>query len=175
MTNLLPYNQKKLVHRLAFLKLLTVTFAALLLLLVLGAILFFPTLITINSRYRLAQNQVLLLEKSGAIASPVDIASFDALTNALVQKLAAPSVAAPTEYIDTILSVVPAGIVIDGYTLSSTDAKAISVHGIAATREALQSYISMLEALPRVDMVDSPISNYVASKNSEFSITVSFE
>jgi hypothetical protein len=175
MINLLPAQQKKLVKRWYMLRALSVALGALIIMTALGALLFIPTLVTINSRYIIARNQIELLESTGTVASPVDIAGFDARSAALLAKLASARKTPPTEYIALLRDVAPDGVSPTGFAAVSGDTPQQTITGFANSREQLQVYVMALEALPSVAVVDAPISNYVGSKNVEFSITVTFK
>ncbi len=156
------------------LRTLTAVVGVCIVLALLSMILFFPTLFTINSRYMLAQEQIAQLEKSGAVVSPVDIASFTGRTSALVQKLASSVPTPPTAYVTIARNAAPKGVQLFGFTQQPGDVPMLIVSGTADTREQLQGYITTLEQTGGVKMVDSPIGNYINSKNIEFTISIVF-
>lgn len=144
-------------------------------LLIIAAALFLPTLMTINSRYQIALAQVARLEATGVIIKPVDVESLTRRAKVLESKLAAPSAVNPLEYINRIRSTAKGGIILKGFTVADTTVPAVEVVGIASTRQSLQAFITALEADPSIDIVDSPITNFVKSTQSDFTIRVTFK
>lgn len=175
MINLLPYKQRKIIGRIRTLKVINTTLIVLIILGVAAAFLLLPTFITINSRYELTRAQVDSLEKQGVITSDVDIQSLDARTKDLEKKLAAPLETPPTALISSIRTLAGKDISLTGFTLETGEAPKLTVTGIAATREALQAYIETLKTQSNINNVDSPIANYVKSKDADFTIVVFFK
>ena len=174
MINLLPYNQKKIVKGIRALRAVSVLISALIILVVIGAILFLPSLMTINSRYSLAQNEIKSLENSGVVTSDADIAALQARTQLLVKQFTTQLPTAPTIYIALSQKHVATGITLGGFVMKDAPEPTLQVTGIAANREALQKYIERIKAEESVASVDDPIANYLKSKNSEFTITITF-
>ena len=176
MINLLPYQEKKIVERMRVLRVINVTVFIAILLVIAAALLLLPTLVTINSRYELAQQQVSLLEKEGVVANPVDVQNLENRTKELVAKLAVPEEVSPTEYVEIITSTANASIMLTTFSFAhSEEAPTLSVAGVATSREALQSYVSKLQSHESIASVDSPITNYVKNKDADFRITVVFK
>ncbi len=175
MSNLLPHNHIRLVKRLYKAKTISVTIWFLIAMTILGVVLFLPTLFTINSRFGIAQNQIKTLEQSGELVSPVDIALYEKNAEALLQSLAAPQPLSPTSYIGILTSVLTPGVTLTGFEiLKSDDRTMVRTAGIAKTRESLQAYLVTLEQHNMVAVVDNPISNYIGSRDIEFSVVVTF-
>jgi Tfp pilus assembly protein PilN len=175
MINLLPYQEKKLIKRTVTMRVLTTTLVVLTILVIVGGLLFLPTLMTINSRYGLAQSQIALLEREGVVTSTVNIADLEARTNMLENKFAATLPTSPILYIDTVRAEAGPGISLIGYTTSVDNEKKLEIQGITASREALQRFTAALEKNSKIASVDSPIANYVKSKDNQFTISVVFK
>jgi Tfp pilus assembly protein PilN len=175
MINLLPYRERKVIERVRMLRAASSTLGALIVLTIVGGLLFLPTLMTINSRHALAEDQIALLEQEGIVASAVDIANLENRANMLVSKFAAPTGIAPIDRVITLRRLVTNGISLTGFVLDTTDQRLIQINGIAASREALQVFVGTLEEEGSISMVDSPITNYVKSKDNEFTIKVTFK
>ena len=173
MINLLPYKEKKSIERVRSIRLVRTGIAGLLIVFIIAGMLLFPTFITINSRFSIATNQVKNMEKDGAIASDVDIANLERRAHLVQSKLSIPTVIEPTAYVEIIKSMAPNGIILDRF--DSQETKSLEVFGIAQTREGLQSFIKEVEANENVASVDSPVSNFVKSKNSIFRIKILFK
>lgn len=173
MINLLPYKEKKIIERVRTLRLLQISIMGVICLALVSVVLLIPTLITINSRFNIFSKQITTLQQSGMIASAVDLASINQRAQRAQAKLSIPKEKQPTDYIDMVRSVVPRGIVVDRFVIGND--KLLEVSGIADNRELLQSFIKVLEADESIALVDSPVSNFVKSKNSEFKITISFK
>jgi Tfp pilus assembly protein PilN len=175
MINLLPYNQKKLIERIRLIRVAAVTIGAMILLTIAGGLLFMPTLMTINSRFALAQSEIAVLEAEGVVTGERDIAALQARTATALRQFAAPLGVPPTTYIDTIRSQADGGISLSGFTRVEGLDPTMLVIGVAANREALKRFIASLQAQPNVTSVDSPITNYVKNKDSDFTITIIFK
>jgi hypothetical protein len=174
MINLLPYNQKKIADRLVLLRIGIATVLGLVLLMVIGIILFVPTLLTINNRYTIATGQVEQFRASGAVVSPSEVSNLQDRTAVLVEKFAAPATLAPGDYIRLIQKTSISGISFTGFTLQPGEIPAMQVVGIAANREKLQAFVGALRKAQGVERVDNPLSNLVKSKNGDFVLTVQF-
>ncbi len=144
-------------------------------LMIIAAALFLPTLMTINSRYQIALAQVARLEAMGVIVKPVDIQSLNGRARTLEQKLAAPESPNPFIYIDRIRSTTPGGITLHGFSINDTTTLAVEVTGVASTRAQLQSFVASLQTDETVERVDSPLTNFVKGTQSDFTITVIFK
>ncbi len=173
MINLLPYKEKKSIERIRSIRLARTVAAGLVIVFVVAGVLLFPTFITINSRSSIATNQIKNLERDGAIASNIDIASLQARAQTVQTKLSIPPVTEPTEYVEIVKSIAQSGIVIDRFSYQQT--KNLEIFGVAQTREGLQTFIKNLEANENVASVDSPVANFVKSKNSAFRINILFK
>lgn len=175
MINILPYQNKKSVRTLRALRIVTTTVATFLILIGVAALLLIPLLITINSRFAIADAQIKELEKSGIIISPINVSTIETRANMLVAKLALPLPLPPTAYITTLTSIPRPGITLSGFSMSNAQTSTVEVAGFAATRERLQQFILLLENNDRIEKVESPVSNFVKSTNSPFSIVVTFK
>jgi Tfp pilus assembly protein PilN len=173
MINLLPYKEKKSIERIRSIRLVRTVVAGFIVVFVVAGALLFPTFVTINSRFSIATNQIKNLEREGAIASDIDIASLQARAQAVQAKLSIPPITEPTAYVEIVKSIAQSGITIDRFSYQET--KNLEVSGVAQTREGLQSFIKNLEANEGVASVDSPVANFVKSKNSAFRINVLFK
>lgn len=174
MINILPYHQKKAIERLRMLRVASVTIWALAFLAGAAMLLLVPLLVTINSRFAIAGGQIEELERAGIVVRPVDVAALEARTQRLLQKLAAPTAPSPIEYIAVVRGIPAQGITLSGYTTGESNAPILEVAGTAATREALQRFIAALEKDERIASVESPVSNYVKSAASPFTISITF-
>jgi Tfp pilus assembly protein PilN len=173
MINLLPYKEKKSIEKIRSIKMAQTIVVGLLFLATTSIALLVPTWITTISRLNIGKVQISKLEREGMIASGVDLASLEARTNLVQSKLASELKSSPVEFIKTIRSLTPKGIVIDRY--GTQNGALIEVFGIAQNREILQSFIKTLESSGKVSLVDNPVSNFVKNKNGDFKLTLSFK
>lgn len=164
-----------MIRNIRTLKVVNTTLVVLTVLGIAGAFLLLPAFITINNRYDITQAQVDSLKQQGVIASAIDIQELDRRTADLEAKLAVSTEASPTELIKIIRALAGKDILLTGFSKEKSDALKLSVTGVATTREALQAYIESLKGQQKVESVDSPIANYVKSKDADFTITVSFK
>ncbi len=173
MINLLPYKEKKSIEKIRSIRLASTTAGAVVVIFIIAGTLLFPTFITINSRSSLAINQIKTLEQDGDIASDVDIASLENRAQNVQAKLSIPTTVQPTYYVELIKSIAPVGIVVDRFNLQETNS--LEVFGITDSREILQGFIRSLESNEKILSVDSPVSNFVKSKNSLFKLKILFK
>jgi Tfp pilus assembly protein PilN len=175
MINLLPYQERKTIKRVRILRAASATLGALIILTITGGLLFLPSLMTISSRHALAEQQIARLEQEGVVASAVDIAALEDRANTLVSKFATPTGIPPIDRVATLRNRTTSGISLTGFVLDQEDPLQLEVNGTAASREALQRFVISLEEEASINTVDSPITNYVKSKDNEFTIRVMFK
>lgn len=175
MINILPYNHTKSIKRLRALRIGIVTVWAFILFVIVAALLLLPLLITIDSRFIIAQKQISILEKSGAVVNPVDVASIEDQVKVLSNKLAGALPTPPMEYVGLISNSSKVGVTLSGFLMENGTVSKLEVSGIATTREALQRFIALLEKDERVSKVESPVSNFVKNTNSSFRVTITFK
>jgi Tfp pilus assembly protein PilN len=175
MINLLPYRQKKIITQVRTLRILTMTLAMICIVAIVASALLLPSFLTINSRYVLAQNQIAQLEKEGVVVSTVDIASLDDRTTELVQKLALAENIHPTTYVSLVQNLAGSDVTLTGYSFTRGEVSELSIGGVGKSREALQAFVAKLQASPEIESVNSPIANYVKSKDADFRITIIFK
>lgn len=173
MINLLPYKEKRSIERVRLLRMVRTVFLGCTILIAMAGVLLVPTLLTINSRFRIATDQIASLERDGTLVSSVDLATLQKRARSVGTKLATPPTSGPVEYISIVRGAVVAGIGINRF--ATTEGGALAVYGTASTRSVLQSFIKVLESDTRVSAVDSSVSNFVKATNSPFSITITFK
>ncbi len=173
MINLLPYKEKRSIEKIRSIRLIRMVVVGFIIVFIVGGLLLFPTLLNINSRFSLATNQIKSLEREGVIASDINIAELEQRAQKVQKKLSLPPITQPTSYINTVTGLVGAGVVIERFNIQQE--KTLEVFGLNKTREGLQKFIKDIEADQSVASVDSPVSNFVKSKNSSFKITVKFK
>ncbi len=139
-----------------------------------SALLFLPTLELISARYLLVNTQTRALEANGSIAKSVDVMSLSKAVKTIKEKLDAPIPPSPLAYIAIMRSDQTAGITFTGYGIADATQPIVELHGVAATREALQQFVDALHHDSAVASVDSPVENFVKSTQSQFVITVTF-
>lgn len=139
-----------------------------------AAILLIPLFVAISSRFSLVNEQISSLEQRGVVLSPVDVASLQERVGILSRKLTTKEVPPPTRYIEHIRGALTSGNVLSGFVFAQGVAPVVEVSGVATTRQALQAFVTALEQNPAVASVESPVSNYVKSTNSQFNLTITF-
>lgn len=176
MINILPYRQKKIVERIRFLRLLTATISAMIILVLAGGALLIPILVAINGQYTVASKQIVLLEKTGVVASPIDVAALQLRTKVLLDRLANTTEKSPTEYIDIVREQALAGITLSAFVKNEgAQSPTFRIDGVAQNRDTLKQFVTTLGKHEAVASVDSPVSNYVKNTNSVFTLTVVFK
>jgi hypothetical protein len=174
MIDILPYSQKVVIKRIRTMRIITVVLWAIILLLGATALLFLPTLQTINSRYSITTAQMDHLEQSGVIIKSADVVSFERRLVVIKNKLALKTPPAPMAYVERIRTYAQ-GIELTGYTINSADKPIVQVRGVASTRQALQQFVTALQNDTTIAVVDSPIANFVKSNQGSFTLTVTFK
>jgi hypothetical protein len=173
MINLLPYKEKRTVEKVRLIRMITAVLFGLVIAVVIGGVLLVPTVLTVISRKKIADNQIALLERDGTLIRSEDLGALEGRT-VLVNKKLAPLIGTqPTAHIARIDSLAPKGISINRF--ATTDTGALQIYGVASTRDVLQSFIKILSTDPHSSSVDSAVSNFVKATNSPFMVTVSFK
>jgi hypothetical protein len=173
MINLLPYKEKRSIEHVRLLRIVRTVFLGFIILIGMAGVLLVPTLLTINSRFRIATDQIASLERDGTLVSSVDLATLQKRARSVGAKLATPPASGPIEYVSVIRDTVVPGVTINRF--ATTEGGALAVYGTASTRSVLQSFIKVLESNTRVLAVDSSVANFVKATNSPFSITITFK
>jgi hypothetical protein len=130
----------------------------------------------------LALPSYLLLRVRAAAISPTDAQAaasaqgIEDSVRAATAKAAAVGAVAREErmasVIERVISRRTAGIVISGLSFRRGDSGAISLSGVAATREGLVSFVKSLEAEPAFSNVVLPVSALAKGKDISFSISL---
>lgn len=173
MINLLPYTEKKAIERIRFVRLINTMLFGTIILLLVSAVLFLPTFITIANRYELASGQIASLVQDEKIVSDVDVSSLESKVKDVEQKLSRSAATNPVDYAREIRLRAPSDVAIT--RISSNGALLLEVYGTAPSRESLQAFISSLESDSMISLVDNPLSNLVKTKDGAFKITVTFK
>lgn len=164
-----------MIRRVRYMRIATVIVWSAIILLAVSTALFLPTLQTIDSRYIVTTDQMHRLEQSGVITKAVDVMDLQKRTRAIKDKLASSLPASPMQYINHIRTYEGSGIRLIGYGVTNADKPIVEVHGVATTRQNLQQFIATLQADSTIATVDSPVTNFVKSSQSEFTITITFK
>lgn len=174
MIDILPHPQKILIRRMRSMRIVTTCLFGLVVLVLIAIVLLLPTYETIRSRTVALSAYTKELEAKGAIVSSADIATLEARAGVVAEKLAGKVPDSPLVYISTIRANQIQGIRLTGYEIASSEKRMVQLRGVAATRQILQQFIATLQQDPRVSVVDSPITNFVKSAESEFTMTITF-
>ncbi len=175
MINILPYEQKKMVKNIRYIRMANVFVLGLALLIVVAGVLLVPIFITINSRYSIAQSEINHLEESGIIIKDVDLASLEARTRTLLLKLSTTLPMSPVQYIALVRDLTPSSIYIQDFAMTNTIIPTLYLSGIARSRADLQNFVDTIKADPTVVSVNSPVSNFVKSVGGDFKISITFK
>lgn len=173
MINLIPYKQKSLIKRLRNLRILNSVLMALIILSAIVFILSIPTALAINARHALFVKELHTLEDNGEIVKEENVTNLQNKVKNIKEKFAADLAPSPLVYMDVVRRNINSGITLRGF--ESVSDQSIQVHGLANKRQDVQQLVDTLEQVETVDKVDSPVSNYIKSTNSEFVITVTFK
>lgn len=173
MNNVLPYKEKQLIHKAIRLRFVTVSLCVLLILCGITLILIMPSRVLLN-----AENKALSIEISaisGRSSSQTDqsIAALDASLTDLEGKLRITPNTTGFAAVRSILGNTPAGILVQSISISLHPAT-VTVSGVAQDRESLEKMETFLRGLDGVKSLQSPLSNFIKSKQGPFSVTLIF-
>lgn len=174
MIDILPLAQKKAIRRIRQMRIGTSIFVGITVLAGVAVLLLLPTYETTQSRKVTLGTYTKQLEENGEIVASEDIDVLGSRVSNLAQKLAVALPSSPLIYIDTIKANQIQGIRFTGYEFSSPEKRTVQLRGVAANRQVLQQFIAALGQDSRVSVVDSPITNFVKSAESEFTMTITF-
>ncbi len=179
LTNLLPPDRARALRRVYFLRLAvvgTLLFAGVA---VVHGVLLLPTYLHVQGA--VMEREAVLASLSGEgveeeeIGTRIKALSSDSAYLGRLGTLPKASAA-----VARVIELPRPGVTLYGFSfmpqLPASDAVAgatMTVSGIAATREALRTYVASLEAAPYIDAADLPISAYAKERDIEFSITLS--
>lgn len=173
MINLLPYKEKQTVSRVRTLRLVQSIVVSLTLLVLISGLLLFPTLITTNSRFAIATNQINSLQGESGIRTAFDIKNIEARAKLVQSKLSQEIGMQPSDFIEIVRAVSQKGVTITRFVMA--EPKTLEVSGATESRESLQAFIILLQKDERIQSIDNPVSNFVKNGNSPFKITILFK
>ena len=173
MINLLPYKEKKSIEKIRFLRMLNSTIGALFFLLASMFLLILPTISTMDSRFKIYSQEIISLEKSGMISSDINLASLSDKAQKLKTLLVLQGDQSIIDFISLVQSKIPNGIKVERF--SSEDPKILEVYGSFDKRESLKSFIAILSDQTEFSNIDSPVSNFIKSKNGSFKLVISIK
>ncbi|MGD0328662.1 MAG: hypothetical protein ABSB00_03070 [Minisyncoccia bacterium] len=178
LTNLLPQERQRALHRDYFMRLGVVAALLVIVLTLIAAGLLLPTYVFLAENAS-AQQQHLANVESAVTSS--DEAAFSAQLAALSDSAATLSALANAPSVGAIMRAVLAiprpGITLSGFAYSpvantSKNQNTLAISGIAATRDALRSYQLALQSAPLALSANLPVSVYAQDTNISFTITV---
>lgn len=174
MINILPPSQKKLVRRIRIMRVVAAYLGSVIVLAVVAVVLLLPTYVSIRSREMALRSHTRALEANGVMVSAADIAALEARTKRMREKLTAKVPASPLVFVQIVGEVTVPGVKLVGFDIPNPEKNTAQIRGTASTREALQQFIGALQKDARIATVDSPITNFVKSSESEFTLTLTF-
>lgn len=176
MANLLPGEYRRSIKTEYRLRLLVVALFLLSGTCIAGSLLLFPSYLTTSVGMREAQAELSVLAAQENEELPQDMRV--ALENT-VKKLELVTSIEETMSIEGMITEVtearPNGIGITRFAYEEIeDRPALTLSGIARTREALTRFQDNLETLPRFAKVELPVSNLAQAENISFNLTLEF-
>lgn len=174
MINILPLTQKTLVRRIRIVRLISTCLAGVIVLALVAVILIAPTLEVVRSRARALGLYSRELQASGSMVSPQEVAQLQARTKVVRERLTVKLPTPPLVFVEIIQAHTVPGVRLTAFDIQSPEKRMLQLRGTATTREALQRFVGVLEADTRIALVDSPITNFVKSSESEFTLTLTF-
>ncbi len=171
MINLLPYEEKKIIKSIRKLRILTVVFWGMTILMIIALFLLLPTIFTVNSRYSIVDNQIKKLKEGGSIIDASDIENLNNRITNLDQKLNMETILSPSFYINYIKTLTPKGVIITSFDMDNKNLT-LKVEGIYISRVQLQDFLEFLRSSNLIESVDSPLSNFVKNENGSFYLLI---
>ncbi len=171
MINLLPYKEKKIIGKIRLLRVLNSIVGVVFFLTTSLLLLILPTIFTVNSRFKIYSEEIVSLERDGLISNDINLASMFERSQKLKLLLVDQEDKSITDFISLIQKQAPVGIKIDKFL--SQDPEKIEVFGYFDKRDTLKSFISVLGNTPEFANVDSPVSNFIKSRNGTFKLVIS--
>lgn len=172
MSNILPLQEKKDIRKMLRLRYSIVAAVFLVLALAIFLLLTIPTQVLLRGELGAAQTQVQAIKaKSAQVQIDQSLAAIQNTLGDLEKKLVLADVRPIYKTAQVILANPRDGIVINSFDISQNPG-AVHLVGIARDRAALEAMAAYLETLPGVKSVESPLSNFIKSKQSPFSLTV---
>ncbi|MFZ2831907.1 MAG: PilN domain-containing protein [Minisyncoccia bacterium] len=175
MLNILAITEKKKILTEYRLRLATVVFFGLAMLILASVVLLLPSYLLASAKYSSAENQFAKLEEVyGKGGQEKEITAQISDVNSKVKLLLGADVGTrllPSEEIANILEIKVPAIKISGLTYEVIGAQErITMTGTALDRDSLATFFDNLKKDPTFTSVTLPISSYVKSVNIDFSI-----
>lgn len=145
-------------------------FAFLIVLLVLAGCLYFLITFRANAEQSILSS-LQIGDKTNPEAGQVTVENINKAVLSMARSAQVPRMA---DLINVLLSQKPAGIKITNFNLTTTDAGGVAVKlkGIAANRQVLLDFSTLLQGLSGFRKVVSPYSNLVKKTNAEFDVSL---
>lgn len=174
MSNILPLQQKKDIKKMKRLRFsivgvaLSIAIAGIVLVLfVISSLLLRTERDSLALQIHTARNSTQAQEVDTAIVE--NIQKISALEKAVIAKESKPLYST----MQVILNTTQPGIRVSSVSFA-VESNSIRVEGVAQDRTTLETFTAYLKGLPQVTGVDSPLSNFIKSTQSPFSLTVVF-
>ncbi|MDO8510238.1 MAG: hypothetical protein Q7S15_01285 [bacterium] len=178
MLNLLSSEQKKLLEREYYLRLMSIALVLLLAALFVAALFLVPTLILSRVRLDIAEGRLEEARKTEHLATAKAV-GYEELEATVTKANAQIGILRPTytllyadELVRTVLGHKPSGIKITGFHLTGSEPREFFVTGSSATRSMLLSFVQSLKREKIFTDVELPVSNFTKDSNIDFSIRI---
>jgi hypothetical protein len=174
MINLLTNKQKKTVYHTRILRIWITIIMGTISLISISLILFFPTFLVINGKYNQAKEDEKKIQASFSI-NPESLETLSKKISETTNLFSGLSTNSSLTYLDLIEEKNLRGVTVSRINSASREKKTIEVGGVASTRVTLQQYETSFRNDPRVEKVESPVSNYVKMQNAVFILSITFK
>lgn len=174
MINLLTKKQKKTIHHIRILRIWISIVMGTVSLIGISLILFFPTLLIINNKYTSAQEDQKKVESTSLI-TPESLTQLTKRVSETETVFAVPEHQSTLTHVEVIYEKKTPGITISRITNTSRENRTLEIAGIASTRTILAGYEASLREDPRIQKVESPVSNYVKTQDTVFILKIQFK
>lgn len=172
MSNILPLQQKKDIKKMIYLRYAIVGTICIGGVVAIAIMLLIPTYILLHK-----QLAVATVQKNTAVSQSANRAAEETLTTIqknigeLENKLVFNTTTPLYETAKKIIINPFEGVVINSFDLTQST-KSLHLVGVARDRATLESFARYLEVQPGVRIVESPLSNFIKSKQLPFTLTV---
>lgn len=175
MSNLLPYNEKKIVARSMVLRIVKTAVWIFASIAIIYLILLAPAVLLVRTQQQLSAKEIEQFKKHTTVPTAINLATLESRIAALRTALVTAESHPPLEYVQFLQRHTPANIQLESFLLQNEEQKKYAVRGTATTRAGLQAFTRVLGQLPEIATVDVPIENFVKSTDAPFSLTITFK
>jgi hypothetical protein len=178
-TNLMPPERQSTLTRAYYLRLSVIALWLVIFLAVVAMVLMVPTYVYLSGSARAKEERLATIEAKFSSTNEASLSSrISALSRSVTTLSALAKTQAASTVVRSVLELPRPGISITGFSYMPAAQKvagAITVSGIAATRDSLRNYQLALQGAPFARAADLPVSAYAKDSEIPFAIIVTLK